>query len=125
MARRGRSAALQLVDKHQQELQAAMAEMTEEMVECRDIAHSYRKWSTRWIPADREWESQLLCVRCGTIRIRRINGSTGAIVASSYQYAEGYLVKGLGRLDQADRGALRLHSMQFDTDKGRDTKHVG
>jgi hypothetical protein len=106
--------ALRVVDPHTQELTAAVTAMTDEMLECRDIQHSYRKWSTRWIPKDREYESQLKCQRCGSIRSRRIDGRTGEIVASSYQYAEGYLVKGLGRLTGSDRGYIRLQSMQLD-----------
>jgi hypothetical protein len=112
---RARSARLKVVDEHSQQLHAAVAVMTDEMLECRDIQHSYRKWSVRWIPKDREYESKLKCQRCGSIRVRRIDGRTGAIMASSYEYAEGYLVKGLGRLTGSDRGFIRLASLQQDT----------
>jgi hypothetical protein len=35
----------------------------------------------------------------------------GTILGGSYDYPEGYAHKGLGRLDGADRDALRLESL--------------
>jgi hypothetical protein len=112
--KRSRTKPEAVIDEHRQALAAAVSAMSDEMVECRDIQHSYRKWSLRWVPKDKEYESKLKCIRCGSIRVRRINGSTGALVSSSYEYAEGYLVKGLGRLTGSDRGFIRLQSMLAD-----------
>jgi len=116
---RARSAAAkqkQLMDKHREELLAAIDKMSEEQVECRDIQHSYRKWSVRWNPQDREYIRELKCLRCGTIRAQRVS-ERGYLLGSSYAYSEGYLVKGLGRLDQDDRGTIRLQSMLGDLER--------
>jgi hypothetical protein len=116
MATKRRTAAEKLAEQHHQELLAAIDKMTDEMVECRDIQHSYRKWATRWLAQEREYERQLKCLRCGTIRVQRVS-ERGYLLGSSYEYAEGYLVKGLGRLDQDDRGAIRLQSVLGDLER--------
>jgi hypothetical protein len=105
--RRGK---LAVVDEHQQQLQTAMAGMSEEMIECRDLQHSWRKWATHWLPKDREYERQLKCLRCSTIRVQRLS-ERGLLLGSSYLYVEGYLVKGMGRLSADDKGTLRLASI--------------
>lgn len=97
-------------DKHAHEVQAAIESMDPTTVLCRDIRHNYKPWTARWIPQDRQYESALKCSNCGTVRIRRIS-ERGALLASSYEYADGYLVKGLGRLEENDRNAIRLRSL--------------
>jgi hypothetical protein len=52
-----------------------------------------------------------MCGRCHTERVRLI-GPRGELLANRYVYADGYLVKGMGRLTGTDRDALRLAALQ-------------
>jgi hypothetical protein len=63
------------------------------------------------MPAFNQYESQLLCQRCDTVRTRFLSRS-GANLSTNYDYAEGYTVKGLGRLSGEDRDVIRLQSIQ-------------
>jgi hypothetical protein len=56
------------------------------------------------------FETKLRCARCKTRRVRHI-GPAGQLVSSHYEYPEGYVIKGMGRLDGAARDQLRLESV--------------
>jgi hypothetical protein len=88
----------------------AVHEMQSSHLQCRDFGHSWRPYTATWIATERYYEVQLRCNRCKTIRIRDI-GQTGALVGSKYEYAEGYLIKGMGRLDGNERDMMRLESV--------------
>jgi hypothetical protein len=79
-------------------------------VQCRDFGHSWRPYTARWIAQYNQYESQLICQRCNTIRTRFLS-RTGEQVSSGYDYADGYLIKGLGRLSGHDRDEIRLASI--------------
>ena len=79
-------------------------------VQCRDFGHSWRPYTARWISRYNQYESQQLCQRCSTIKTRFLS-RTGEIVSSGYDYADGYLIKGLGRLTGHDRDEIRLASV--------------
>lgn len=84
--------------------------MQDTHLQCRDFGHSWRPFSARWVPEERCYESQLRCARCRTIRVRLI-GQSGQLLGSHYDYADGYIVKGMGRLDGDERNMLRLESV--------------
>ena len=79
-------------------------------IQCRDFGHSWRPYSARWMAKDNAYQSQLQCQRCKTLRVRWLS-KTGAQLSGSYDYPEGYLVKGLGRLSGTDRDVIRLQSV--------------
>jgi hypothetical protein len=85
--------------------------MAVEHVQCRDFGHSWRPFSARWLPADNCFEQILRCQRCTTTRTRHL-GSRGQQLDSSYDYVEGYTVKGMGRLSGTDRDVIRLASVR-------------
>jgi hypothetical protein len=80
-----------------------------EHIQCRDFAHSWRPYNARRTEHG-TYEQTLRCTRCRTLRIRELN-HRGAILSSSYDYAEGYVVKGLGRIVGEDKDHLRLLSV--------------
>jgi hypothetical protein len=85
-------------------------ELRTDFLQCRDFGHSWRPYTARWDSGQRAYESQLRCSRCRTIRTRWI-GARGEQLGAHYDYADGYTVKGVGRLTGTDRDALRLQSI--------------
>jgi len=96
--------------EHQFNLQDAVAKMELAYVQCRDFGHSWRPYSARWLQAYNSYESQLQCQRCKTVRTRFLS-ATGSQLSGGYDYADGYLVKGMGRLTGSDRDVIRLASI--------------
>lgn len=84
--------------------------MPNEHLQCRDFGHSWRPFTATWESSDRYYEVQLRCARCKTVRIRLV-GQRGQLIRSRYDYADGYVVKGMGRLDGDERDMLRLESV--------------
>jgi len=114
-SRRGRSH-LQPVGEapkgtHEFDLAAAVKRMDLGFLQCRDFGHSWRPFTARWMPQDNCYESQLQCQRCKTVRTRFLS-RRGEQLSGGYDYAEGYLVKGMGRLTGTDRDSIRLASIQ-------------
>lgn len=97
-------------DVHDRDVHKAIENMNLDFVQCRDFGHSWRPFSARWNSVENAYESQLQCSRCFTTRTRWLS-TTGQQLQSSYDYAEGYTVKGLGRLTGSDRDIVRLTSV--------------
>jgi hypothetical protein len=91
----------------------ALSNMNETHLHCRDYGHSWRPHTARFLRREQVYEQTLRCTRCRTARRRTISAD-GDIVGSSYDYAEHYLVKGVGRLTGHERAALRLASVNAD-----------
>jgi hypothetical protein len=79
-------------------------------LQCRDFGHAWRPWNATWSNEDRCYHAQLRCSRCKTVRVRLI-GQNGALIDTHYDYPDGYLVKGMGRLTGTDRDHVRLVSV--------------
>lgn len=92
------------------EIERAVKAMDLSFIQCRDFGHSWRPYSARWMPADNAYHSELICQRCKTVRARWLS-RTGAQLSGNYDYPEGYLVKGMGRLTGSDRDVIRLQSV--------------
>ena len=92
------------------ELQQAVKSMDLSFVQCRDFGHSWRPYTARWSAADNAYQSQLQCQRCKALRVRWLS-RTGHQLGGQYDYPEGYLVKGMGRLTGTDRDVIRLQSV--------------
>jgi hypothetical protein len=92
------------------DLDAVIDTMKMEHVQCRDFAHSWRPY-TASRNDDSTYEQTLRCSRCKTLRIRTLN-HRGAVLSSTYDYADGYVIKGLGRIAGAEKDHLRLVSIK-------------
>lgn len=92
------------------DVRAAVRGMDLTHVQCRDFGHSWRPYTARWLSKFNQYQSQLVCARCSTIRTRFLSRS-GEQLGGGYDYADGYLVKGLGRLTGHDRDEIRLASI--------------
>jgi len=91
-------------------VEAAVKAMDLSHIQCRDFGHSWRPYTAHWRQQDNAYESQLRCQRCSTIRVRWLS-ARGEQLSGQYDYPEGYLVKGLGRLTGHDRDIIRLQSV--------------
>ena len=95
---------------HELDVETAIAAIDPDHIQCRDTGHTWSRHNARWITADNCWEQTLRCRQCGTERVRFLS-RTGAILDSSYHYADGYTIKGLGRLTSSDRDGIRLRGV--------------
>lgn len=68
-------------------------------------------FQARYIPQRKHYEERLMCDRCKTVRVRLLT-NTGAQLANSYRYPDGYAMTGHGRLTGTDRDAVRWASLQ-------------
>lgn len=93
------------------DLDASIREMSRENIECRDLRHSWRPFSARWMARGNYFEDILRCARCGTERVRHI-GARGQVLSSHYEYADGYLMTGSGRMTTDMNESLRLASLR-------------
>ena len=91
-------------------LESVIDDMRLEHVQCRDFSHSWRPYTARMIQGG-QFEQVLRCSRCKTLR-NRLLSRTGAILSSSYDYADHYVIKGLGRIVGEEKDHLRLLSVQ-------------
>lgn len=85
--------------------------MRSDFLQCRDFGHSWRPFTARWDGSERAYETVLRCSRCKTRRVRWI-AQNGEQVESHYDYADGYVITGMGRLTGTERNALRLESVR-------------
>jgi len=96
--------------EHEFDLDDALGKMNADYIQCRDFGHSWRPFTARWMQSENAYESQLKCTRCTTVRTRWLS-RTGEQLTGQYNYADGYLVKGMGRLTGTDRDKVRLRSI--------------
>jgi hypothetical protein len=92
-------------------LDAALSDMTQSHIECRDYGHSWKRHNVTWSKPERSYVRILKCTRCRTLRHDLLN-SDGDPLRSHYDYADHYLIGGLGRLTGSDRSALRLANLR-------------
>ena len=80
-------------------------------LQCRDFGHSWRPFSAWFHQEHKEFVQTLRCQRCTSTRTRYLS-ARGAIIQSSYDYADGYTMpRGLGRMTGEDRDHIRLQSV--------------
>lgn len=105
-------------------LDKAISGMRDEYIRCRDMSHSWRPFHIAVL--DHCYDQQLRCTRCYTIKHREVS-FTGHLLSVHYEYCDGYVVKGLGRLTGEDRDQLRLESVQrtLRTGSGKEQKTQG
>ena len=88
---------------------------------CRDMGHAWRPRSAVWSQRERAYEVVRRCSRCHTERIMLLS-DRGGVLESWYRYAEGYLVKGVGRIVGEQRDAVRLATVLRTSSDDRQTE---
>ncbi len=109
MARPNRRNAPKYAERH--EVETATDQMRGTDLECRDLQHTWAYVTTTHIVRLRYYRQLHVCQRCGTERTREIS-ETGHIYQSTYSYADGYQIKGLGRIAGEAKDALRLAAIK-------------
>jgi hypothetical protein len=84
--------------------------MAPEHLACRDYKHSWAPYSGGQ-NHDGTWERTLQCARCLTLRGETLTRTGHVIGGRRYEYPEGYLVPGLGRLGGEALDTVRLTSL--------------
>lgn len=91
------------------EVRKAARSMEDPHVHCRTMGHV---WAHRTVEHVKEGFLQVLgCKTCTTTKEQIIN-RRGEILSSKTIYAEGYVIKGLGRLRADTKDVLRLESLK-------------
>jgi hypothetical protein len=108
--RKPRRQRARILTPHESDVEAAIAAIDPDHVQCRDTGHTWTRHNARWIDADNCWEQTLKCRQCSTERVRYLS-RYGSILAGRYEYAPGYTIKGIGRLSSSDRDGIRLRGV--------------
>ena len=77
---------------------------------CRTYQHNWKPWSAHWSGELSCYEVKIRCNRCTTKRVQRMSDK-GQVLASHYEYPDGYLHEGMGRIAGEARDMLRLESV--------------
>ena len=93
-------------------LLSALEALSDEALQCRDFGHSWRPYTATWMASRKQYDERLMCMRCKTVRSRLLD-QWGQQLANHYSYADGYQIKGQGRLTGEDRDAVRLAGVQL------------
>jgi hypothetical protein len=88
-------------------LSKAIGDYATTHLQCRDFGHAWAAYTVERLPQRKRFLETLRCSRCRTHRLRVINHD-GTLAGGSYQYATGYRLEGVGRLDAAARSTVRL-----------------
>jgi hypothetical protein len=87
------------------------AALPEDFLLCRDLGHTWRPASARWVPEVSAYERTMRCGRCRAEREQTLSAG-GLILSGHYRYESGYTTPpGSGMLGSEGRGALRLESI--------------
>jgi hypothetical protein len=95
-------------------IQEAVHDLDEAFLHCRDYSHKWDPWDAT---DDGPVVIRILqCGRCGAMRRQLISRRTGLVLPGTNRiiYPKGYGIRGLGYLDAADRGLIRLASTEAD-----------
>lgn len=77
---------------------------------CRELQHNWKPWSASWDDEHHNYVRRIRCTRCHTVKHQRVS-RTGGVLASHYEYPDGYLHARLGRIVGDARDTLRLESL--------------
>ncbi len=106
---RDRRPAPEYADRH--EVEAAAANMSSAHLDCRIMRHSWERADAVHIARLRYYRVSYVCTRCQTRRVAEVSES-GHEYASTYEYADGYLSHGIGRIVGDGRDAIRMAGLQ-------------
>lgn len=93
------------------EVLAASDQWTDEQIECRELGHHWRATDAVHVARLRYYRIRHTCERCGIVRTRELS-DTGHVYAQTYDYPEGYLIVGLGRIAGDGKDAVRLAAIR-------------
>lgn len=93
-----------------EEVKAFASGLSTSFLLCRELQHNWKPYSAYWDEEYHNYARTIRCVRCRTLKVQRLS-SSGAVLTSHYEYADGYLAEHLGRIIGEARDSLRLESL--------------
>lgn len=93
-----------------EEVASLAADLPNNFLECRDLAHYWKAWTVTWSKETRTYERTLRCSRCKMFKIQELN-ATAMVLNTRYRPPRGYYFH-VGILAADSRAALRLVSLQ-------------
>lgn len=93
-----------------QEVAEFAADLEEDWLYCRTYQHNWKPWTASWSSELGCYEVSIRCNRCHTRRVQTMSDK-GTVLSSHYEYPEGYLHAGMGRIAGEARDRLRLESV--------------
>ena len=84
---------------------------TDDQITCRDLGHVWQLMDAVHVARLKYFRVSHVCPRCEMVRIREMSES-GHVYAQTYQYPDGYLVEGLGRIAGDAKDAIRVASIR-------------
>jgi len=93
-----------------EDVKAFAQELSTAFLLCRELQHNWKPFSAFWDEDHHCYVRSIRCVRCRTRKIQRLS-SSGAVLTSHYEYADGYLAEHIGRIIGEARDSLRLESV--------------
>lgn len=93
-----------------QEVAEFAADLELEWLYCRTYQHNWKPWTAHWSDHEGCYDVKIRCSRCTTKRVQKMSDK-GSILSSHYDYPEGYLHEGMGRIVGEGRDMLRLESV--------------
>lgn len=100
-----------LTKERKAEVNQAIQGMAVEFLHCRDYGHNWRPNTAHRLPKNQGFDEVLRCTTCDTYR-HRVLDIFGDVITNIYQYPDGYLIEGLGRLVGRERGLLRIAAVE-------------
>lgn len=94
-----------------EDAQEAAADWSDQILECRTYGHKWRPATAAYTKDRKAIATTQVCL-CMTERHSTLDARTGWVMAIHYEYPDGYVLKGLGRIDGDAKGALRLATVQ-------------
>lgn len=91
------------------EVRDASEQWSSAQLECRDLGHHWRPSDAVHVRRLNYYRLSHSCERCGMRRIREMS-ERGHVYAQTYEYPDGYLLKGLGRIAGDARDEVRLQA---------------
>lgn len=85
--------------------------MPDEFLECRE-QHAWVKAGTAWDARLKCYTRVRYCPRCEGTRKQRIAADGSLIGHAFYEYPDGYLIKGIGRIGSDGRDQMRLYNIR-------------
>lgn len=86
----------------------AAQDWTDAFLECRTYGHPWKGQSASYTKDRTAIATTELCRSCESERHSLLDARTGWVMSSHIDYADGYLLKGLGRITGDAKGAVRL-----------------
>jgi hypothetical protein len=81
-------------------------------VRCRTWRHAWGPYDVETLPRRSGYVQTLRCERCGALRWYTLDRRGDVTSRGGRRYPDGYLLRGIGRLDEDDRARLRLMSVE-------------